>query len=311
MPTFLEILAEKSRKLETVPDAFLTASQRFQKEAFDIVQTIVRGLSTTNGQIDMTSTNLARIERVDRLLKQAMSQGDYFNAAVQFKNEMAAQSKATLGYFAELTGREVATAFGDALVLTKQAEALNLILGSGVDAGFVRPLKDQLVAAVANNAGMSATFESLQTFIIGNDQIDGRLLSYARTYASDIFATTDRAYTNIIADDLGMEWGIYTGGTMDSTRCFCLKRNGKYYHRNEVASWGRGENLGECNTGGRWAGMARGTNQDTIFTYLGGYNCQHSYGPVSVSVVPRADIDRAFAQGFYVPSDVERELLVL
>jgi hypothetical protein len=306
---YLDILNEKSERLESIPDALLTASEKFQREVFRIVETLTRSLTTKGGNIEMTERNLAAVERIDGLIRKAMAEGEYFKAAVAFKNEMSAQAALTIDYFGALTGTEVATAFGDALVRTRQAEALNMILGSSMEAGFVQPLKDQLIAAVANNAGMSTTFESLQTFVLGNDQVDGRLLRYTRTYASDIFATTDRAYTSVIADDLGLEWYLYTGGKMDTTRCFCNARNAKYFHRNEIAAWGRGEGVGEC--GYPWAGMARGTNEATIFQYLGGYNCQHSAGPVSVSAVPMEDIQRAIAKGFYKPTDVEKELLGL
>jgi hypothetical protein len=308
---FLEILREKNRRIEAVPDALLTATERFQAETFRVVQFILRGVTTTGGSIDMTASNLAAIERIDGLLRQAMSEGEYFKAAVAFKNEMKAQTALTIEYFGAVTGGEVATAFGDALVVTRQAQALELILGSGVRAGFVEPLKDQLLAAVANNAGISTTLESLQTFILGNDQVDGRLLRYARTYASDIFATTDRAYTQVVADDLGLDWFLYTGGEMDTTRCFCDKRNGRYFHREEIRSWGRKENLGECNTGEGWAGMARGTNEDTIFTYVGGYNCQHSLAPVSVFIVPIEQVRSSIDRGYFKPSAAEKELLEL
>jgi hypothetical protein len=293
---YLDILNDKSARLESIPDALLSASERFQREVFRIVESLTRSLTTKNGNIEMTVANLEKVERIDGLIRKAMGDSDYFKAAVAFKNEMSAQSALTIDYFAALTGAEVATAFGDALVRTRQAEALNLILGSSMEAGFVQPLKDQLIAAVANNAGISTTFESLQTFVLGNDQVDGRLLRYTRTYASDIFATTDRAYTSVVADDLGLEWYLYTGGRMDTTRCFCKSRNAKFWHRKEIEAWGRGEGVGEC--GFPWAGMARGTNEATIFTYVGGYNCQHSLGPVSEAVVPPEDIARARAKGY-------------
>lgn len=309
MPTYLEILRDKTQRLEAIPNALLTASERFQLDVFKIVQSLASTLTTKDGNIEMTTQNLTKVEQIDGLIRKAMSEGEYFKAAVQFKNEMASQAALTIDYFGALTGQEVATSFGDALVRTRQAQALELILGSSMEAGFIQPLKDQLVAAVSGNAGITQTFESLNTYILGNDQIDGRLLAYTRTYASDVFSTTDRAYSEVVSADLGLEWRLYTGGRMDTTRCFCKERNAKYYHINEVKAWGNGQGVGQC--GYPWAGMARGTNSDTITTYLGGYNCQHSLGAVSASVVPKADLLRAIAKGYYKPDAVERDLLDL
>jgi len=309
MPTYLEILRAKTERLESIPNALLTASERFQLDVFKIVQSLSSTLTTVDGNIEMTTQNLTRVEQIDGLIRKAMSEGEYFNAAVAFKNEMAAQAALTIDYFATLTGQEVATSFGDALVRNRQAQALDLILGSSMDAKFIQPLKDQLVAAVSGNAGITTTFESLQTYILGNSEVDGRLLAYTRTYASDVFSTTDRAYSEVVSADLGLEWRLYTGGRMDTTRCFCNERNAKYYHINEVRAWGSGIGVGAC--GYPWAGMARGTNADTITLYLGGYNCQHSLGAVSASVVPKADLQRAIAKGFYNPDANELELLDL
>jgi hypothetical protein len=69
-----------------------------------------------------------------------------------------------------------------------------------------------------------------------------------------------------------------------------------YFHRNEVAGWGRGEGVGEC--GFPWAGMFKGTNEATIFVYVGGYNCQHSLLPVSEAIVPPEDVARAKSKGY-------------
>ncbi len=57
--------------------------------------------------------------------------------------------------------------------------------------------------------------------------------------------------------------------------------------------------------------MARGTNEDTIFTYVGGYNCQHSLAPVSVFIVPIEQVKASIARGYFKPTDAERELLEL
>jgi hypothetical protein len=57
--------------------------------------------------------------------------------------------------------------------------------------------------------------------------------------------------------------------------------------------------------------MARGTNESTIFTYVGGYNCQHSLAPVSVFIVPIEQVRSSIEMGYFKPTASERELLEL
>ena len=88
---------------------------------------------------------------------------------------------------------------------------------------------------------------------------------------------SDRAVTNTVAEQLGLNWYLYTGGLLDTTRPFCKARNGKYFRKEEVQSWA---------TLGDWAGRMAGTDEKTIFVTAGGYNCQHAILPVSEAAVP-------------------------
>ena len=45
--------------------------------------------------------------------------------------------------------------------------------------------------------------------------------------------------------------------------------------------------------------MNEDTNSATIFSYLGGYNCQHILQPIATDYVPKEDIERARSLGYY------------
>ena len=74
--------------------------------------------------------------------------------------------------------------------------------------------------------------------------------------------------------------------------------NGKIFHNKEIEEWGRKPDLwrktGDCSGGGR----AGGTNEVTIFSLLGGYNCLHSLIPMPVEAVPEDVIQRAKSKGY-------------
>jgi hypothetical protein len=180
---------------------------------------------------------------------------------------------------------------------------------NGIDEAVLNPVFETLLTGIETKASYSDLLVSVTDSIVGTPNYDGRLLAYSRQLVTDTIGTTDRAFTEIIAADLGLEWYRYTGGLMDTTRCFCEKRNGKWYHKKEIESWGNKENLGECNTGKGWAGMNRATDSSTIFAYAGGYNCQHSILPVSEASVPIETLKEAIAKGFYSPSAKTRKLL--
>jgi hypothetical protein len=138
----------------------------------------------------------------------------------------------------------------------------------------------------------------LRYLIEGNEEVDGRLMSHVKRVAYDSFAVSDRSYTNTIATDLGLEFYRWSGGKIEDTRCFCLERAGKYFHREEIKAWGRGENIGKCKSNGLWEGANSNTDEATIFFYAGGYNCKHSIAPVSKKSVPADVMQRARAEGY-------------
>jgi len=111
--------------------------------------------------------------------------------------------------------------------------------------------------------------------------------------AHDQFAIADRSYTSAVSDEIGAEWFKYSGDTIESTRQFCEVRHNKFYYYKEIEGW----------ADGNWDGKIPGTNDKTIFSTAGGYNCRHSIIPVSIFAVPKKDIERNIDNGNFKPSE--------
>jgi hypothetical protein len=116
----------------------------------------------------------------------------------------------------------------------------------------------------------------------GNGEIEGRILSYSRTFVSDTLFNYSRSYQESITADLKLDWYLFSGGLMDKSRPFCVEHSGNFYHRKEVEKWADDD----------WQGKRQGTTASSIFIFLGGYNCRHSLIPVHKSIVPPEDAAR-------------------
>ncbi len=112
--------------------------------------------------------------------------------------------------------------------------------------------------------------------------------------ATDSLNQYSANYIKTVSDDLGLKWYKYQGGRKTSSRCFCLERVDKYFHVSEVEHWGETPSLwNSCKTKlHKGGGMIAGTNKTTIFTYRGGWQCNHQIMPVSEKIVPKKDLDR-------------------
>jgi hypothetical protein len=132
-----------------------------------------------------------------------------------------------------------------------------------VKADYLREVKVKLLNSI--NRGDITIGQLINDFkgtIAGNTERQGTVESWFRTAAFDTFANVDRMVANDTATDLGLNWGVFSGGIIKTTRQFCRCRNGIVYTREKIASWKDLDFTGKPQ------------NYDP-FTDLGGYNCRH------------------------------------
>ena len=165
---------------------------------------------------------------------------------------------------------------------------------TGVWGTVLQEINQLLKTNVSSGGSYDAMIKTLITQVAGTPKTANtpKTLGYVEKYAKQIINDSVMVYNrqmqSTISADLKLEWYLYQGTLIRDSRPFCVARAGNYYHQKEIESWARQS----------WAGKYNGTNANTIFTYAGGYGCRHTITPVSKSVVPQSDIDRAKERGF-------------
>lgn len=297
--TFAEILKEKNDRLKSVPLAMQTALEKQQSKILSQLTSDLSSLTTVNGKIEITASNLNQIAKISDDLKKIFLSKDYVNAVREFAREFNNQATINTKLIESGFGAIETPIASKAYIEIAKRSAIESLVGAPIDKEFIKPIQGLLENAVVNGATFAETVESIGQFVNGTSEDVSRIAKYARQITNDSFSIADRSFTSIVSDALDNDWYYFSGTEKDSTRCFCAARVGNYYHYKEIESWGDGENLGDCDLGGgEWAGEIAGTNSITIYSYLGGYNCLHSLIPVSEFGVPDSDIDRAKRLGF-------------
>jgi len=318
LPTAAEITRAKLEAIEDVPLNWAKSIDNYQPRLFNRLSRLLNELETVDGELAKTAANLNRIDQIVTGLRDFLTQGEYVDIVTKFNSEFTVQQGLTAQYFSDVLKVEpVVTSFNAQLYQRNRAAAIEAVLSNAsLDTMLLNDVRSTLVDSVGANARFGDTFDALQDLVLGNAKREGQLLRYSRQIVSDTFATTDRAYTQLISEELGYKWFRWLGGKMKTTRCLCLNLNRKYLSKGEVENIGRGNlsiipNLASCRTNNGWAGMMKGTNEKTIFTVAGGYNCQHSILPESTFAVPKEDIVRAIANGTFEPTRTEKEFFNL
>ena len=86
-----------------------------------------------------------------------------------------------------------------------------------------------------------------------SDSLESRLPSDLNTQ----LAAFQRTVSLQKAEDLGLNYFLYAGGLIKTSREFCIERAGKVFSVAEAKNWDNGQDL-------------------PVIPYLGGYNCRHT-----------------------------------
>lgn len=318
MATAAEITRAKIEAIEDVPLEWARRIEAYQPKLLNQLSRLLNELELEDGNLVRNAANLTRVEAIVNGLRDYLTTSEYVEVVQSFNDSFTVQQGLTAQYFSQVLEVEpIVTSFNSALYQRNRAAAIEAVLGNtSLDSMLLNDVRATLIEGIAGNARFGSTYDALSNLVIGDAEREGQLLRYSRQIVSDTFATTDRAYTQMISDELGMKWFRWLGGKMKTTRCLCLNLNRKYLSRGEVEAIGRGEltiipDLASCRTSNGWAGAMPNTNEKTIFINAGGYNCQHSILPVSTFGVPKEDILRAIANGTFEPTRTEKEFFGL
>ncbi len=79
MADFIDIIKEKNRRLESVPDKFLSSVKKSERQVYENIILLLGQLKLKNGQILGTIENLNIAAEITAQLKQALYGSEYLD----------------------------------------------------------------------------------------------------------------------------------------------------------------------------------------------------------------------------------------
>jgi hypothetical protein len=275
----------------------LRAIERFNKiviatqnDAFGNVVVVLKKLKTDReGYIIQNAENRAILREANRAFSKVIDRGAYVEGLRNFTVTFTVLDEVNDAYFKTFDKFNVNRQFMKSLQKEAIKEIESTLLNEGLESQIKAPLSRILNQNINSGGSFTGMLKQVEDFIKGNADVDGRLLRHAKTITKDVLFTYSRTYQQAVASDLNLEFYLYTGSIIDTTRHFCEERAGKFFHHKEIESW----------AGLDWSGKRSDTTESSIFIYAGGHGCLHSLIPVGVQVVPVEVIERARVAGFY------------
>lgn len=253
-----------------------------QNKLYDNILLKLKDLELTDGYIKQNAANRKLIRDVQAEFDDVIKNSKYIPATRNYLLVIPEINSLTTEYF-----QTISEAFqpNKQFLKSLQGQTIkninNLILNDGLQANVKIPLNQILEQNVSSGGSYTGMLKQVRDYVKGGEQ-EGQLLKYVKTYTTDALFNYARSYMEATTNDLGLDWYLYSGGIIDTTREFCEHRTGKYFHRKEIESWADLE----------WKGKRPGTTKSSIFVFLAGYNCRHELIPVSERIVPKGDLER-------------------
>ena len=304
-------IQEHLNELDTVPDKLNNVAKSQEPKIFSESVKFFDQLETEGDEVLVNENNINLIQLYPL---QEIIIGTTFGAAfLDYLKSFDSHARDSASIIAE--SMEVNVPITDksrlALIGYKQ-QAKGVITAAGMEAAVVAPIKLELSNTIISGSRKADILNLLETTLLTTPEANSSLALHLSRTTSDRFAFADRAFNQVITEDLNPEWWVYRGGLLTDSREFCVRRNGKFFHTEEVREWGDPNIfLPGFNGKGKWQGRIKGTNQGNIMINLGGFNCKHSIIPTSVFRVPQDVILRNIDDGNFVPTSAERKQLGL
>jgi len=253
-----------------------------QARVYSLIIPLLTEFESEAGRLVFNVANISRITQVRRIVDESLAQEGSVIARWIAAKVLSLADLNRL-YFKSFTPRPIEQVEQIAkrnvmLRLGYDIETGDLIRGGYLD-DIARNSQVGQVVGSAINRSLGARmglreFQSNFKAVFTNPQGLGLAERHFYTNTFDLFQQYDRSISKEYADQLNLNYAVYSGTTMSETRPFCSARVGKVFTRKEVESW---RNLS-------FQGKPKNYNPSTD---LGGYNCRHSLDWISDELAAR------------------------
>lgn len=143
---------------------------------------------------------------------------------------------------------------------------------------IVKQVQNTIRTNIISGSRVSDVKGIMTELIKGKQNKFGLITSFHYKNGYDNFQAYSRSLDEQFSKALKLNYAIYAGGEIKTTRPFCEERNGNVYNRETILEWNNSS----------WSGKKPDNN---ILIDLGGYNCRHDLDWITYEYAKRIDPD--------------------
>lgn len=292
----LDKYREARKRTEEALSRFSQDAERFEGRIVDRLTELLTEFDTQGGNLVASDRNINRISEVVAGLRSDLVDDDWIGSVDRYIDAFDTAGDGVLDHARSLGDVEQGSL--DALRRQFARATTEFLLDEQTySKSLLMPLQEALSTGIATGAPLKDLVRTIRTLARSTGESPGAVVAAVQAPAERAVTIYERTASEKVADALGVEIYFYQGRNIDTTRPFCKERAGHAWHRKEIEEWGR-----EAKDGEGWAGMVDGTDEKTIFVYLGGWfgernSCRHVLVPIDIADAPAEDVARMRAKG--------------
>lgn len=270
---------------------FNSNTDQIQKSVYDRILRVVKDLKLTGGKLAKTGENVRAISKLKADILSAIQTDQYVAQVADFAKAFNTVTKLQNQYFSALVKD-----FKPAAVLKDiRNDAVDLAVESLTDTGLeenlVKPVQDLIRTSVNSGGSYADLSDQIKNYILGESKVDGALVKYAGQITTDSINNYSATYHDLVSEDLGLEWFMFTGSMLTTSRPMCVAMNDiKFFHVSQIPELLKGIVNGVQTPVNKKTGLPNGFRANTtVSNYMqvrNGYRCGHQFVRVTESVVP-------------------------
>ncbi len=285
---FDSLLKELAKAVQDFEDSI----KGIQDNVLNDIQIALKDLEISGGSIASSVANLEKINGLKTTIENAILNDGYKDSVVTFGKAFNTVASIQDKYFAALVENYSAP---EVLAQVKSLAIENTVSSlteSGLEANITDKIRDILKTNIESGSKYKDLVKEIDTFLTDTEAGAGALSKYSSQIATDSINQFSGSYTNIVTQDLGLEWFRYVGALVGDSRELCQRLEQKdFIHKSELPNIVKGIIDGRTipinKKTGLPNGMIPGTTAQNFISRRGGYRCNHQLKPVSEFSVPK------------------------
>ncbi|GEO08762.1 hypothetical protein [Segetibacter aerophilus] len=293
------------KTIEGAVDKLSSHASEKQAGVFKKLVGMLKALETRQDAILNNTKNLKLINNIKVELERIIVDDRYKKEVKEFVSSYNDVQEVSNKYFSSFASNFSPKAALNAIRKTAVETTLNGLTETGIQAGVTEGMRKILLSNMTAGGSYADMTEQLRKYMLADENTPGALEQHVRTFSTTAINQYSAEYNKAVADDLGLEWYVYTGSLLTTSRPFCIKAvEKKYIHVSEFETilegdFGEFGKVGISKSTGLPAGLMKGTDKGNLIRRRGGWACGHQMIAVAELIVPRAKKDSVYSSVDY------------